>query len=555
MVKLVHSSMAQELAMTKANLEQTRKELANYKKQNNLLEKELSNYRQQLRCALSIQSPPSSPTSTSTESTEVQPGELHQQITWASRESSTSPPKETIPTRRSPAQAPAGGFARPTKASTAKTVKASSLTCERSSRAKVAIQRPSSEWAPTRDFTGSVLPEEYVYRDGILVKKTYGFLRPTQATANKVKPAHQRGFPRNGDQSFDNMQWMLDQGNTSDGTEAYGQSSGDEWSIRAPARRGLTSTTRWLQTLSFGFEKTFSDQEYKDIMDLHVLPVQTRLEGTCNDWLDGPLASMRINDEFQFRLLYRAREVAQRCYWDFMDAHQPRICRREFPGGWQQVKFEGLLMERQLGEYGRSSRILQLRANSPDMARRTVFDVVQLRHLVSHYDSSGPAVLHLPTVDKHLKNVQKLAIHLYDGDRAAEARGLRAELREAAEATLREVEAIELLAALPFAGYPWSYHHESIFREIRLAMARGYSDFSDYPDAVVRVAEEWDMARSGAKHEPPVWDFEEEEKPSLEKRVVLARRHSVSNVQASFQPGGGRPMFRRRASTSAAGGW
>lgn len=57
-------------------------------------------------------------------------------------------------------------------------------------------------------------------------------------------------------------------------------------------------------------------------------------------------------------------------------------------------------------------------------------------------------------VDEHLTNVQKLAIQLYDEEAALEARGLRDELRQAAQNTLDEIMALETLVILPFAGYP-----------------------------------------------------------------------------------------------------
>lgn len=80
----------------------------------------------------------------------------------------------------------------------------------------------------------------------------------------------------------------------------------------------------WLHSLSFGKPAhILSDEEYKDIMDLHVLPLATRLED--EDWLDSPLEHIRVDDERLFRLLTKGRELAQKCLWSFMDKNRPDI--------------------------------------------------------------------------------------------------------------------------------------------------------------------------------------------------------------------------------------
>lgn len=243
----------------------------------------------------------------------------------------------------------------------------------------------------------------------------------------------------------------------------------------------------WLHRLSF--EKpphTWSDVKYQDILDLHVLPVATRLED--DDWLDSPLEHIRVDDERLFRLLTRGREVAQKCLWEFLDRNRPEIRRREYPGGWQQVKLEVSALLLSLDTFD-----LGFRHNDALLAREALFAVVPLRHLTSHWNQHdlGWGRPSPRTVDDHLKNVQKLAVHLYDGDRAAEARRLRDEARQLVEDTVTELEALEPL----FDVYEWKYHHEQMFEQIKYAKDMKTPELYQYPYVVFRAAEAWSRRR------------------------------------------------------------
>lgn len=252
----------------------------------------------------------------------------------------------------------------------------------------------------------------------------------------------------------------------------------------------------WLHGLSLGKPAhTLSDVEYKDLLDLHVLPLKTRLED--DDWLNSGLENIRVDDERLFRLLTRGRELAQKCLWAYLDKNRPAIRSREFPGGWQQVKLEGNALTDTL-----DSRALTFRQNSPEFARSALFAVVPLRHLTCHWtrgdlgwDRPAPLV-----VDRHLKNVQKLAIHLYDEKCAAEARRLRDEARQAVEDTVSEIEALEPL----FDEYQWKYHHEQMFEQIQCAKDMETPDLYRYPDVIFRAAEAWARRRSPDQ----IWDEE-----------------------------------------------
>lgn len=284
----------------------------------------------------------------------------------------------------------------------------------------------------------------------------------------------------------------------------------------------------WLHSLSFGKPAhTLSDEEYKDIMDLHVLPLATRLED--EDWLDSPLEHIRVDDELLFRQLTKGRELAQKCLWSFMDKNRPEIRRREFPGGWQQVKLEVTVLIDVL-----QPGALDFRQNNPQRARNAAFAVVPLRHLTCHWNKSDlgwsrPAPR---MVDRHLKNVQKLAIHLYDEECAAEARKLRDEARELVENTVSEVEALEPL----FDVYAWKYHHEQMFEQIEFAKDEKTPDLYRYPDVILRAAEAWsrrhraDLAMEGLMLQEEINTTEIQCKIQGEKIGVETRKEDAKTA-------------------------
>lgn len=257
----------------------------------------------------------------------------------------------------------------------------------------------------------------------------------------------------------------------------------------------------WLHSLTFEISAhNLSDVEYKDLVDLHVLPLKTRLED--DDWLDSCLEHVRVDDERLFRLLTKGRELAQKCLWLFMDKHQPGIRRREFPGGWQQVRLEVSALQPAV-----ASSALSWRQNSPQLARDALLAIVPLRHLTCHWNQfdlgwSRPAPR---LVDRHLKNVQKLAIHLYDEESAMEARKLRDEAHQAVEDTVAEMEALEPL----FGVYEWKYHHEQMFEQIKYAKEENDPEMFRYPDVILRAAEAWSR-----RH--PSFDQTFEEEPTQE---------------------------------------
>lgn len=287
MVKIVHP-VAYELAIAKESLERAEEELIQYKKENKQPKKELNRLHEHMKGSPGMRPP----TSTTTSSTKIS---AHPQTT----------PR----------------YAKATKASESKTVEAVRSTSQRTRsppKTKIMIKRPSSSWTAI-DFLGSVLPEEFGYRDGTLIKKVYGFLRPTQATACKTKSIIRHKHTCNKEDSST----VLEAEHKAESAPKTSEDSTNRntWAI-LPVRDynerwrtyrwDFKSTKTWLHCLKFNqAPHMMSDQAYEDIMKLHMLPLETRLEDTCNDWLAGPLGHLIINDEFQFRLLLRARELAQ----------------------------------------------------------------------------------------------------------------------------------------------------------------------------------------------------------------------------------------------------
>lgn len=237
---------------------------------------------------------------------------------------------------------------------------------------------------------------------------------------------------------------------------------------------------------------------------------------------------MYIDDEQQARLLIHGREIAQKCLWNFAEKRMPG----QSPwAGWQQVRFEWGVLSQSWGTASTYYSLLKFRATEPHLVWDTMRKVIQLRHTTSHYSPSTDLFpSSLSEVDEHLKNVQKMAIQLYDEQGALEARRLRDELRQAAQGTFDELVALGTLASLPFAGYPWKHHHECALR--RILLNAQYTDEGrdkvdeKIPEQTGRIAEDWLLQYGwrGSGYEPPV-------RLAACLRAPPKRRHSTSNHQ------------------------
>lgn len=238
----------------------------------------------------------------------------------------------------------------------------------------------------------------------------------------------------------------------------------------------------WLHPLSFTKPAyTMSDEWYTDIIDLHVLPLTTRLHDEA--WLEADLQDVRVDDEYLLGLLTRGKQIAQKCLWKHMDKHEPEVRERCFPGGWHQVKFERDVLRAILPGH------LGYRANDPELAYDAALSVVRLRNAVCHWTAgSVPLGRHAARViDQLLKDLQKFAISLYDEESALAARELRDEARRAVEDTVRELEAVEPL----FDEYTFKYHHKEMFKQITIAREEGNLAEFRFPGVIFRAANVW----------------------------------------------------------------
>lgn len=224
-----------------------------------------------------------------------------------------------------------------------------------------------------------------------------------------------------------------------------------------------------------------SDEWYTDIIDLHVLPLTTRLHDEA--WLEADLQDIRVDDEYLLGLLTRGKQLAQKCLWTHMDKHDPDAREQYFPGGWHQVKLERDVLRAILPGH------LGYRANDPELAYDAALSVVRLRNAVCHWTvGSIPEGRHAArVVDQLLKDLQKFAISLYDEENALAARELRDEAHRAVEDTVNELEAVEPL----FDEYEFKYNHKEMFKQILIARGEGNLAEFRFPGVIFRAANVW----------------------------------------------------------------
>lgn len=377
------------------------------------------------------------------------------------------------------------------------------------------------------DCTRGQFTNKYQYRDGSLVKVSAGYLKATRSSVNKSCPKIPRPPVESGATPIETeleqrpQTWGEDEACVST-TTSHRSPTSDTNQFRKPW------SLWWLNRMDRSPIK-LSDAEFGDLMDLVALLPATRLKD--DDLCQTPLKHMFIEDEKQAQLLVRGKELAQRCLWNMAE--------RRMPGwnpwkSWRHVQVEWGILSPGWGCSGRYHSLLGYRESKPDLVWGAIQRVIQLRHTTAHYsDANNLFPSSLGHVDEHLENVQKLAIQLYDEQGALEARGLRDDLRREARDTFEEITALGILAALPFAGYPWHHHHESVFVHLGINAedadaGRGELD-KHFPEEIGRIAEDWSWQnpRGGReKYEPPV-------SLGVCRRTPPKRRHSTSGLQDS----------------------
>ena len=126
-----------------------------------------------------------------------------------------------------------------------------------------------------------------------------------------------------------------------------------------------------------------------------------------------------------------------------------------------------------------------------DPSRRVWWALSSLTHVRNsycHFRGGGDA----RDLDGDLASVQKLPVAVGDEDRAMRARGLRDQLKEAAEQSLTELKTLGLLSSLPYhGGLDWAPHHEYFCRVNVNYFNRSYPEDL----AILQAIETWSERR------------------------------------------------------------
>lgn len=253
------------------------------------------------------------------------------------------------------------------------------------------------------------------------------------------------------------------------------------------------------------FQHTMADKDFTDLLELHTLPFKTGLYH--NSWPnDEPVQDFSINARLQNTIMQRGLDIAKQTVWFFLQHNHPSKCRAYFPGGWVDVRFGRKELNRSIGEEDAPSspdwsgcRTWRYRQNQPELVQAMIYDMISFRNAVSHYSTGSYSGLLV--IDGWLEDVQRLAIELYDEERALAVRQLRDELRQAVADTTAAIEVLEPLAMLPFAKYRWEASHEAMFRLVNDYMyehrfsVKSSIDGDEFPvkvpAAVIRAAGTW----------------------------------------------------------------
>lgn len=478
MASIAHS-MAHELDITIRNLEEANQHLVAARAEITSLEDEVARLRQHMPSEFKTKPPIS------------------------------SPPKHRFQNNSIGSSIPR--YAKATQASERRSVKLKAQ-AQHAATVHVAItssvQSTSCSSNDQKDCAGAIYSNKYQHQVGSLAKEPAGYLKATKSSAAKmcskiprrtVDPEVKLGHTQ---LEGDPQTWWNDASGSWATVHEYPEDG--RWATYED-KHGKRWSLGWLHAVELSPHK-LSDTEYRDLMDLHVLVPATRLED--DKWRESPLKHMFIDDGKQAQLLIQGRETAQKCLWNFaeqqMPGQNPWAC-------WQQVRFEWGVLSQTWGTASTYYGSLKFRATQPHLVWDTMQKLIQLRHTTSHYSPSSDLFpSSLSEVDEHLKNVQKMAIQLYDKQGALEARRLRDELRQSAQHTFDELVALGMLVSLPFAGYPWKNHHESVFRCF-LFNARDRDEEETkvddhFPRSIGGIAEDWLLQHGwrGSGYEPPV---------------------------------------------------
>ncbi|KAK8016667.1 hypothetical protein PG993_014856 [Apiospora rasikravindrae] len=180
--------------------------------------------------------------------------------------------------------------------------------------------------------------------------------------------------------------------------------------------------------------------------DVEALTKQTRLDDSS--WDDPATRWMVIPSAVGHRLLSEAHSSSRVAFHDFCKRRIPQMWRVEFPGGYQEVRFE----------YN-TNTWYSSRFNIPGVPTYRILDNARvLRNEISHFSGRLTAA----TYDRLLRYAQEVAVALNDAPRAIKLRALREELRDVAAETLQEIENLGCASIVHVPHY-WKPNHTHFF--------------------------------------------------------------------------------------------
>lgn len=368
--------------------------------------------------------------------------------------------------------------------------------------------------------------KSYIYRNGELTARNFGYLVSTKSAINKFGYFERRREKRCGvcHPSFaESEAWDFSIGQRPDAViEECSQPE-------KPAQ-------------------IISQTEFDDRIERKGIALRTRLH--LDKWVWEPAYNVVIDHDELFDILWRAERLAKRCLWRWLRTNRPKKCE------WYGIHY---LSDMDFGRDRLSlltfgdAELYDYRWTKSHEVMQALEELIILRNKVHHFNGSR---FRISNVDEHLYDVQRLAVLLYDEETATSARGLRSRLQKEAEGVSREIEMVWLLTTLPFAGnHPWQHHHIRLFQRVSWRLGQGDDERvrSWYSPAVIAATQEY-QERKGYMS----WDCE----PDVQESLANVKRLDNGGYGGALPPGSehqrGRTTLKscpkpwRSASTKAA---
>lgn len=183
------------------------------------------------------------------------------------------------------------------------------------------------------------------------------------------------------------------------------------------------------------------------------ISIRTRLDD--NDWAyEGLSGEVWIPAQLNYELMGDGLKLAREGFWEFCRERIPDLWKSSYHMGPSSVRF---------GFSELDSFNVHDGVKTADPSCRVWWalrSLTQVRNSYCHFRGGDDS----QSLELALKIVQKLLVAVGDEERAMRARGLRDQLKEAAEQSLAELRMLGLMSSLPHhGGLDWAPHHERFF--------------------------------------------------------------------------------------------